>query len=376
MYTHTTEDFEIPNNNMKVQNLVIFILCKTLQRGGAEKQAIMLSYLFSARGYDVTLINWSGKKINTDDRKFINNNSIKYLGLHGGLIRKYLLLVKMTGKHKKTVVFSYLTLANIISGLLRLTNREIITIGGVRSEHLPSLKFFFERIIHNHLNTFTIFNSFSAKEKFHKKGFDPYKIKVIHNALKVPGFNKLSGSPGMITIVSVSRFVRSKDFYTALRAYKKLVENTPDKLLRYRIIGYGYHEAAIRRMIKSLGLINNVEMLIHPEDIQTLLRKADIYLSTSIYEGLSNSIMEAMSAGLPVVATDVGDNKYLIQDDFNGYLVKSRDIDAIVNKLSHLVENEEIRKEFGKNGYNKVLKDFSEEKLLQNYLTLLSDLFN
>jgi len=142
------------------------------------------------------------------------------------------------------------------------------------------------------------------------------------------------------------------------------------------IICYGYHEAAIRRMIKSLGLINNVEMLIHPEDIQTLLRKADIYLSTSIYEGLSNSIMEAMSAGLPVVATDVGDNKYLIQDDFNGYLVKSRNIDAIVNKLSHLVENEEIRKEFGKNGYDKVLKDFSEEKLLQNYLTLLSDLFN
>jgi glycosyltransferase involved in cell wall biosynthesis len=374
MHTHTAEDSESANDIMNLQNLVVFILCKTFLRGGAEKQAIMLAYLFSAKGYDVTLINWSGKKIDPDNKKFIDNNSIKYLGLQGGSIRKYRLLVKRIGKHQNTVIFAYLTLANVISGFLRLSKREIITIGGVRSEYLPPLKFFFERIIHNHLNTFTIFNSYSAKEKFQKKGFDPDKMKVIHNAIRIPRFNKISRSSGMITIVSVSRFVKSKDYHTALHAYKKLVDNTPNKKLKYKIIGYGNCEAAIRMMIKSLDLVNSVEVLIQPENIHNILREADIYLSTSIYEGLSNSIMEAMTAGLPVVTTDVGDNKYLIQEDFNGYLVKTKDVDTIANKLQYLVENEETRRKFSQNGYNKILSDFSEEKLFKNYITLLSDL--
>ena len=85
-------------------------------------------------------------------------------------------------------------------------------------------------------------------------------------------------------------------------------------------------ENEIRLLVRQLKLNTEVENLINPPNIPDILNACDIYLSTSLYEGLSNSIMESMVAGLPVVATNVGDNQYLIKDDYNGFLVPCRDI--------------------------------------------------
>lgn len=374
--THTdiTEGSETTWNKGMAQKSPVIILCKTFLKGGAEKQALLLSRLFSEGKYEVTVINWSGRKIDPDNRIFIEKNSISYLGLEGSPLAKFRRLLNFTRQFKNPVIFAYLTLSNVISALLGLFNREVVTIGGIRTEHLPYQKLFFERLVHNRLNTCTVFNSFVASEKFQGCGFNPEKIKVIHNAIQAPALSKTPGLDEAITIVSVSRFVRSKDFHTALHAYKKLVEICPGKILRYRIVGYGYHERAIRTLIKTLDLVSNVELLIRPRGIYGILREADIYLSTSLFEGLSNSIMEAMAAGLPVVATDVGDNRYLVENGFNGFLVGSRDTEAIVNRLSKLVESRAIRNELGNNGYKKIVKEFSEDKLFSNYQALMADI--
>jgi glycosyltransferase involved in cell wall biosynthesis len=70
-------------------------------------------------------------------------------------------------------------------------------------------------------------------------------------------------------------------------------------------------------MAENLNIMNRIKIFINPANIPDILNECDIYLSTSLFEGLSNSIMEAMVAGLPVIATDVGDNKYLVKDGFN-----------------------------------------------------------
>ncbi len=117
-------------------------------------------------------------------------------------------------------------------------------------------------------------------------------------------------------------------------------------------------------------------MIINPSNISNILADCDIYLSTSLFEGLSNSIMEAMVAGLPIVATDVGDNKYLVKDGFNGFLVPCKDVNGIVEKLELLSESADMRDNFGNNSRILIKNKFSQGKLLENYLNLLSEFQN
>ena len=352
----------------------IVIFCKTLLKGGAEKQALTLSKLLTEKNTDIILINWRGKKIDSANLSFIKNNSIKYYGLIGNPITKWIHFHKIIKSEEVTIILAYLTLANCIAGISKLLNRKLLTIGGIRTEKLPFYKFFFERIAHNILNDATVFNNFSAKNKFIKRGFNPAKIHVIHNAIHVPPLGKNNKPKDGINIISISRFVRPKDFQTALYSFKKLLEKNSDKKLKYYIVGYGPRENEIRLLIRNLNLNNMVEVLVNPPNIPDILKSCDIYLSTSLFEGLSNSIMEAMVAGLPIIATNVGDNQYLVKESYNGFIVPCKDINAIVDKLEYLSDFEDVRKEFGQNSHIIIEQGFSEEKLLESYFKLFSNM--
>jgi len=352
----------------------MIILCKTLLKGGAEKQALILARLLTEQNYHIHLINWCGNKMDPDNMAIIKNSSIKYYGLNGNPLRKFIFLNRIVQQEKDFIIISYLTLANFIAGITGLMNRRVKVIGGIRTEKFPLCKYFVEKLVHNYLSTATVFNNFTAKEKFVRKGFKPEKIVVIHNAININTLELKEQTGERITIISVSRFVKSKDYETALASFSKLAEQNPGREMRYLIVGYGKQEAAIRNLIKQFNLGNIVDVLINPIGIRELLTRADIFLSTSLFEGLSNSIMEAMVAGLPVIATDVGDNRYLVQNSFNGFLVPCKNVDAIVEKMQYLIIYENARKKFGKNGYLKISSEFSEDKLLDSYHKLLSEL--
>jgi glycosyltransferase involved in cell wall biosynthesis len=350
----------------------IIIFCKTLLKGGAEKQALTLAKLLTEKKTEIILVNWCGDKIDTANLNYIKTKSIKYIGLKGNPIMKLIHFLKIIKNERISIILSYLTLANFIAGISKLFHINLLTIGGIRTEKLPFYKFFFERLVHNYLNDATVFNNFSAKDKFEKKGFNPEKIFVIHNTIHVPPLEKTNKPKDGLNIISVSRFVRAKDFQTSLYSFKQLIDKDKDEKLKYYIVGYGPLENEIRLLIRHLNLNNEVEILINPPDIPGILKTCDIYLSTSLYEGLSNSIMEAMVAGLPIIATNVGDNRYLIKDAYNGFIVPCRDIDLIVEKLRYLIKFENVRNEFGNNSHFIIENEFSEERLIENYFKLFS----
>ena len=351
----------------------IIIFCKTLLKGGAEKQALTLAKLLKEKQYRIILISWCGDQIDSANRFFIEENSIEYVGLRGNPILKYMKFHKIIRQEKISMVLSYLTLANFIAGISRVFNRQLITVGGIRTEQFPFYKFLFEKFVHNHLNDVTVFNNYSAKAKFEKRGFKAGKIHVIHNSINVPELHK-PGKPGEETrIISVCRFVRSKDFHTALHSFKELIEKNKGLDLKYYLVGYGPMENEIRSQVRSLGLDKNVEILINPSGIPEILKSCDIYLSTSLFEGLSNSIMEAMVAGLPLVATDVGDSRYLVKDGYNGFIVKCRDIVTIAERLDYLANNKAARIDFGNTSYSIITAEFSEKNLIDNYIKLISE---
>ena len=121
--------------------------------------------------------------------KFISDNSLSYFPMSGSYFQKLKKFQKIIKEEETSIILSYLTLANFVSGISKILHRNIVTIGGIRNEKLPYYKFIFEKLIHNYLNDATVFNNYSAKEKFEKKGFNPEKIYVIQNAIDAASLN-------------------------------------------------------------------------------------------------------------------------------------------------------------------------------------------
>jgi glycosyltransferase involved in cell wall biosynthesis len=352
----------------------ILIFCKTLVKGGAEKQAMITAKLLAQQGMSVSILIWDGSSMDKANLQFLENQQISCVGLRGSLFNKFADFINHLRQQNVTLILSYLSLANFLGALAGTCNKNIITVGGIRSERLPYFKFIIERFVHNRLNNRTIFNSYAARDHFERRGFNSGKSVVIHNAVTTNRNSNVVRNDDEIALISVSRFIESKDYPTALKAFRYLVDKYPEKKIKFLIVGYGKCETSIRLLIKKYGLESNVQMIIDPPNINELLACSDIYLSTSLVEGLSNSIMEAMAAGLPVVATDVGDNKFLIEDSKNGYIVPCRNSDVIARKLEHLILFNDIRKRFGEYSYWKICNEFTEKHMLKKYMEFIDEL--
>ncbi|AFK85621.1 group 1 glycosyl transferase [Thermoanaerobacterium aotearoense SCUT27] len=132
----------------------------------------------------------------------------------------------------------------------------------------------------------------------------------------------------------------------------------------YLIVGIGEYECYLKKYVKENGLSGKVKLLGFRHDIPDLLNISDIFALTSMREGLPRCIMEAMAAGKPVVATDVRGNRDLVRDGVNGYLVPLDDVNATVDALQNLSENEDLRKKMGDEG-RKIIQDYSIDKVLK-----------
>jgi len=117
-----------------------------------------------------------------------------------------------------------------------------------------------------------------------------------------------------------------------------------------------------------------VEFIVNPPAVDPYYDQADIFLSTSIFEGLSNSVMEAMESSLPVVATTVGDNDKLVMEGRSGFLAPVKDAKAISEKLHMLFDSHDLRIRLGMNGYHRLKKNFSVEKFRQSYVSLIEEM--
>jgi glycosyltransferase involved in cell wall biosynthesis len=145
--------------------------------------------------------------------------------------------------------------------------------------------------------------------------------------------------------LSVGRLVWEKGYDTLLDMAARLGADRP--ALRFFIAGDGPLRGHLERRISAEHLESRVTLLGERADIPELLAAADVYLNTSVSEGLSNAVMEAMAAGLPVVATAVGGTPELITDAETGLLFPARDVARGVDLLESLVASPVLRQELG-----------------------------
>lgn len=184
---------------------------------------------------------------------------------------------------------------------------------------------------------------------------------------------RLDFSPESIVLGSVGRMVPIKGHHTLLRAAERLIQRGFD--VRVLLVGDGSELERHRQFAESSAALNGRLTLVGTSfDVRELYQSMDIFVLPSICEGMSNTLLEAMSSGLPCVATDVGGNPELVADSRWGFLFTPEDVSGLTELLQRLVREPELRARFVAAGRAEVLSRFSLDRMLDEYTKLYFDL--
>ncbi|MFO7169584.1 MAG: glycosyltransferase, partial [Chloroflexota bacterium] len=162
-------------------------------------------------------------------------------------------------------------------------------------------------------------------------------------------------------VVMVARFFPQKDHATALAAFAA-VRRADARLL---LVGDGPGLERCRALAASLGLGERVEFLGARDDVPAILARAQVFLLCSHYEGIPISVLEAMRAGLPVVASDVGGIPEAVEHGRSGLLVPRGDPRAAADALQLLLDQPQLRLSMGRAGRARFLERFTRERMVE-----------
>lgn len=348
----------------------IAVFIPSIGTGGAEKQAALLANVL-ADEYAVHYVVWEGDWSRSERVKtLLEKPEISIYFLKGTFLAKARAFHKILSDHHIQYAFNYLTKCDFVGSLIEKSSGVKYVYNGIRNSSMEWWKVALEWFSHNIISTATIFNSYSGEEVFIKKGFKAEKCITIPNCMESLPVPVQRENKAYKRIITVARFHPQKDYETLVRTVAELVKKRDDVALD--IVGCGPLETQIRAWVEDYGIAGIVCFHIDPDNIQDLLNQADIYLSTSLFEGTSNSIMEAMCACLPVVATDVGDNHFLVKDGVNGRLNGAGDYVGLSLSVGSLLDDFQMRLDMGAAGYRIIEEKYSLNEFRLNYQKLLS----
>lgn len=168
----------------------------------------------------------------------------------------------------------------------------------------------------------------------------------------------------LITTRGLNPDYNFKQILNAIRILSKSMRS-----FKYVIIGDGPYKASLVQEVKTLGLENFVEFVgkVKYEDLPTYLHTADIYVSTVITDGVSASLLEAMSCGVFPIVTNNSANELWIKDGVNGYLVNCGDYEGLERKIKEAMMNKELRRQSGEINRKLVLEKASIGKNMKAF---------
>lgn len=213
------------------------------------------------------------------------------------------------------------------------------------------------------------------------------KVEQLYNGVDLSRFNQFDDSVKIgvlptefendcLIIGTVGRVAAVKDQQTLLKAFDILVKSgseLSDKL-RLVIVGDGPLFTALEEQVHDLGLDKKVWLAGDRKDIPALLRSMDMFVLPSLGEGISNTVLEAMATGLPVIATRVGGNPELVDDQSTGALVPVGNSEELARVLLDIVNDKDKLSAMGAAGLAKVQKQFHWDITVANYLAVYDEL--
>ena len=199
------------------------------------------------------------------------------------------------------------------------------------------------------------------------------KARVMHNGIALFPTQEIIGNSSeersTVFITYVGRLAYAKGVQDLISIYPELGGN-----VRLTIVGDGPYRHELEEIAKQFPGAN-IEFIgeQRPEDIPSILRRADIFVNPSYSEGLPTSVLEACAAGCAVVATDVGGTSEIIQDGQTGLLVTPGNRGELVEKINYLIKNKEIREEIGVSARTYVMEKFSWDRIMVQWVDAINE---
>lgn len=347
----------------------IFFLMNHLAFGGAENTVAYLSSYLADHGEDVvlyTMTNTVEYKLNPKIKLILGNLPAEYcnkLNKYINIIRRIKAINHTIRKEKPDIVFCIM--AGTAKYLLKVHRRNYKLIVSERNnpKYMSEKEYMLENKIFKKANGI-IFQTERVKENYTRLNGD--KCVVIPNAVGnqyVDGTNwKIEGRN---IVAAVGRLVTQKDYPLMITAFQKFLST--HRGFKLEIYGDGREKEKIKRFIMDNGLENDVILQGACPDAIKRISDARCYLLTSLYEGMPNSLMEAMAIGMPCISTDC---KYgpgeLIQNEESGLLVPVGNAAAISDAISRMVDDRDFAVKCGQNA-RKILRTNSMEDICAKY---------
>jgi glycosyltransferase involved in cell wall biosynthesis len=201
------------------------------------------------------------------------------------------------------------------------------------------------------------------------EGIDVHRIRAepiakIHEALWLPVHAPIVGATGALTAEKGHRYL--------IDAAALVVQDVPDA--RFVILGEGDHRPALEKQIKDLRLEKHVFLPGFRADVLAFLRAFDVFVMPSLSEGLGTSLLDAMAASKPTVATHTGGIPEVVVDGATGLLVPPRDAPAMADAISVLLRDPALRDRMGAAGLARVQQVFSVERMVERTLEVYKTL--
>lgn len=288
-------------------------------------------------------------------------------------LRLILSLWRLMRRERIDLVQTYLFTANTWARLAAILARVPLIVTSERN--VDMWEEWYKRVLGRMLDrwtTRTIANSQAVKDYLVKKGIAPEKIVVIYNGVNLARFHGPASSAAVKTALGIpahhhvvgflARLEPAKDPHTFLQAAALLAEKSQD--ISFLLIGGGSLQGDLEQTACRLGIGERVVFTGPQRDVPRLLAACDVLVMSSLKEGMSNTIMESMAAGKPMVATRVGGNAELIQDGETGFLVPTRDPAAMVSAIHEILTNPTRAEAMGRQAEARVAQLFSVDAMV------------
>jgi glycosyltransferase involved in cell wall biosynthesis len=212
--------------------------------------------------------------------------------------------------------------------------------------------------------TKVVANSPAARRILEREGLTPASIAVIPNGVDLAAFPERKPASTVRRFITVANLRAEKNHETLLAAAAALQRAYPD--LEFQIVGDGPRRRQLEQLARDRGL-SRVAFLGHREDVASLLAAADVFVLPSRSEAFPNGVLEAMAAGLPVVASAVGGLLDLIQDGRTGLLVAPGDPEALAAALRSLIDAPERAAAIGRAARADVQQRYSFDRMVSSF---------
>jgi glycosyltransferase involved in cell wall biosynthesis len=208
-------------------------------------------------------------------------------------------------------------------------------------------------------------NSTAAAAQLRAEGVPTDRIVVIANGIDLTRFSGGGRVDRGKTVATVANLRPEKGHDVLLRAAARVLQRLPD--VRFRIIGDGPTRPALIELASALGISKSIEFLGHREDVPALLAESDVYAFPSRTEAFPNGLIEAMAAGLPVVASAVGGMLELVEDGRNGRLVAAGDDAALATRILELLTDAPTARQFGEAARATIASRYSFDRMVASF---------